>query len=89
MINHRGGILIFGQILSKSKILDFRVKDLKFWILGLRISNFEISQILSISAKFLIFFKFVTKIIKIQNFCVQIGDFCVRVKDFKFCNFRV
>ena len=30
MINHRGGILIFGQILSK----------LKFWILGLRISNF-------------------------------------------------
>ena len=36
-----------------------------------------------------IFFKFVTKIIKIQKFCVQIGDFCVRVKDFKFCNFRV
>ena len=40
MINHRGGILIFGQILSKLKILDFRVKDLKFcdfvkfWILG-------------------------------------------------------
>ena len=24
MINHRGGILIFGQILSKLKILDFR-----------------------------------------------------------------
>ena len=52
MINHRGGILIFCQILSKMKILDFRVKDLKFWILGLRISNFEISPILSISAKF-------------------------------------
>ena len=30
MINHRGGILIFGQILSKLKILDFRVKDFKF-----------------------------------------------------------
>ena len=50
MINHRGGILIFGQILSKSKILDFRVKDLKFcdfakfWILGLRTSNFVISS---------------------------------------------
>ena len=47
MINHRGGILIFGQILSKLKILDFRVKDLKFCdfvkflILGLRISNFR------------------------------------------------
>ena len=27
MINHRGGILIFCQILSKLKILDFRVKD--------------------------------------------------------------
>ena len=52
MINHRGGILIFGQILSKLKILDFRVKDFKFWILGLRISNFEISPILSISVKF-------------------------------------
>ena len=52
MINHRGGILIFGQILSKMKILDFRVKDLKFWILGFRNSNFEISPILSISAKF-------------------------------------
>ena len=52
MINHRGGILIFCQILSKMKILDFRVKDFKFWILGLRISNFEISPILSISAKF-------------------------------------
>ena len=50
MINHRGGILIFCQILSKLKILDFRVKDLKFcdfvkfWILGLRISNFRFSS---------------------------------------------
>ena len=50
MINHRGGILIFGQILSKFQILDFRVKDLKFcdfvkfWILGLRISNFRFSS---------------------------------------------
>ena len=50
MINHRGGILIFGQILSKSKILDFRVKDfkfceifVKFWILGLRFSNLQFS----------------------------------------------
>ena len=30
MINHRGGSLIFCQILSKLKILDFRVKDFKF-----------------------------------------------------------
>ena len=30
MINHRGGILIFCQILSKLKFLDFRVKDFKF-----------------------------------------------------------
>ena len=50
MINHRGGILIFGQILSKLKILDFRVKDfkfcdfVKFLILGLRISNFRFSS---------------------------------------------
>ena len=50
MINHRGGILIFCQNLSKLKILDFRVKDLKFcdfvkfWILGLRISNFRFSS---------------------------------------------
>ena len=50
MINHRGGILIFCQILSKLKILDFWVKDLKFcdfvkfWILGLRISNFRFSS---------------------------------------------
>ena len=50
MINHRGGILIFCQILSKLKILDFRVKDfkfcdfVKFWILGLRISNFNFRQ---------------------------------------------
>ena len=48
MINHRGGILIFGQILSKSKILDFRVKDFKFVIS----SNFGLSPILSISVKF-------------------------------------
>ena len=58
MINHRGGILIFCQILSKMKILDFRVKDfkfcdfVKFWILGLRISNssnlFKIHQKLKI-----------------------------------------
>ena len=50
MINDRGGILIFGQILSKLKILDFRVKDfkfcdfVKFLILGLRISNFRFSS---------------------------------------------
>ena len=88
-INHRGGILIFCQILSKLKILDFRVKDLKLWILGLRISNFEISPILSISVKVSSNLKFVTKITNIQKFCVQIGNFCVRVKDFKFWNFRV
>ena len=50
MINHRGGILIFCQILSKLKILDFRVQDfkfcdfVKFLILGLRISNFRFSS---------------------------------------------
>ena len=78
MINHRGGILIFGKILSKLKILDFRVKDfkfcdfVKFWV----ITNFvNFGKI---------FFKFVTKIIKMQKICVQIGNFCVRVKDFKF-----
>ena len=55
MIIHRekfwfGSIFIqFGQFLN-FVILGF--KDFKFWILGSRISNFEISPILSISAKF-------------------------------------
>ena len=78
MINHRGGILIFCQILSKLKILDFRVKDfkfcdfVKFWILGLRISNFQFSSIFS------------SKFIKKWNFCCQNPNFVSRVKDFKF-----
>ena len=71
MINHRGGILIFGQILSKLKILDFRVKDfkfcdfVKFLILGLRISNFRFSLIFS------------SKFIKKCNFCHQNPNFVV------------
>ena len=82
MINHRGGILIFGQILSKSKILDFRVKDLKFcdfakfWILGLRTSNFVISSEFSS-----ILYK---NHEKIENFLSQIQIWWARVKDFKF-----
>ena len=39
MINHRGGILIFGQILSKLKILDFRVKDI-FKFCDFRVKDF-------------------------------------------------
>ena len=82
MINHRGGILIFGQILSKSKILDFRVKDLKFcdfakfWILGLRTSNFLISSEFSS-----ILYK---NHEKIEIFLSQIQIWWARVKDFKF-----
>ena len=94
-INHRGGILIFGQILSKLKILDFRVKDLKFCdfvkflILGLRISNFEISPILSISVK--IFFKFVTKIIKkSKHFVSKLEIFVLglRISNFEILGFK-
>ena len=51
--------------------MDFRVKDFKFR---------DITNFVNFGN---IFFKFVTKIIKIQKFCVQIGNFCVRVKDFK------
>ena len=57
--------------------MDFRVKDFKFR---------DITNFVNFGK---IFFKFVTKIIKIQKFCVQIGNFCVRVKDFKFWSFRV
>ena len=83
MINHRGGILIFGQILSKSKILDFRVKDLKFcdfakfWILGLRTSNFVISSEFSSNL-----FNFDQKL-KFCGLGLRISNFA-RVKDFKF-----
>ena len=83
MINHRGGILFFCQILLKFKILDFRVKDLKF---GDFVKFWVITNFVNFGK---IVFKFVTKIIKMQNICVQIGNFCVRVKDFKFWNFRV
>ena len=81
MINHRGGILIFCQILSKFKILDFRVKDLKFcdfvefWILGLRISNLMISWEFSS-----ILYKIHEKLKILLPNC----KFGVRVKDFKF-----
>ena len=74
MINHRGGILIFGQILSKLKILDFRVKDfklcdfVKFWILGLRTQIFNFVKI---------FFKFVQNSIKNLNFCRPNSNFVV------------
>ena len=78
MINHRGGILIFCQILSKLKILDFRVKDfkfcdfVKFWILGLRISN-----LVNFRSKFSsnLFKKFS---------CVKIEILWSRVNDLKF-----
>ena len=53
MINHRGGILIFGQILSKLKILDFRVKDFKFC--DFRVKDFkfrDITNFVNFGAKF-------------------------------------
>ena len=74
MINHRGGILIFCQNLSKLKILDFRVKDLKFcdfvkfWILGLRISNFDFRQ----------------NFHQICSILIKNWNLWSRVKDFKF-----
>ena len=82
MINHRGGILIFGQILSKMKILDFRVKDfkfcdfVKFWILRVK------------DLKFSIFGKIFSNLFKIHQklkiFVSKIQILCARVKDFKF-----
>ena len=84
MTNHRGGILIFCQILSKMKILDFRVKDskfcdfVKFWILGLRISNFQFSSIFSSNL-----FKIHEKI----AFFLPKSKFCVlglRIRNFDF-----
>ena len=77
MINHRGGILIFGQILSKLKILDFRVKDLKFC------DFVKIITKIVIFGK--IFFKFVTKIIKFSKILFKLEIFVLglRISNFE------
>ena len=89
MINHRGGILFFCQILSKMKILDFRVKDFKFWILGVK--DFKFRDITNFVNFGKIFFKFVTKIIKIQKFVSKLEIFVLglRISNIEILGFKI
>ena len=82
MINHRGGILIFGQILSKLKILDFRVKDFKFCDF-VKFLDFRV-KVLKFAIFVKIFIKFVQNSSKTRIFVVKIQILWSRVNDLKF-----
>ena len=81
--------MIFGQILSKLKILDFRVKDLKFLILLFRVKDFKFRDITNFVNFGKIFFKFVTKIIKIEKFKNFVSKLEIFVLGLRISNFEI